>query len=318
METKQMTIADLNVVFGKEEEPLLHYVDSIVIKALNSDFFRVSTNDTKFFFKDTKIIEIDENEFVLCGILIKDTVLNIKSKYNEEVGLEKKNDKIQSSPYSVFMIYLKNHRMVLVKNQSSSPDIRSFSSTFREILGEYIKTENRKRKQEERKLLPYAMVSVNGIKTAASVREALKNVEKIESITFKLRPLNSEWDYEGSVFGSIDKEIRKTIQSKKGTMSFPSPQSKEGVAEIIEASQGLVKTEMKVKYNTDVSLSGTKSRGKIRDNEISEVVNIDIDKELEEAYDEIHNHGKEIKALNVQTRNHIIDYSHYINNRKRK
>lgn len=34
METKQMYVADLNVVFGKKEEPLIKYIDDIVLPAL--------------------------------------------------------------------------------------------------------------------------------------------------------------------------------------------------------------------------------------------------------------------------------------------
>ena len=30
MENKQMYVADINTVFGKEEEPLIRYIDSIV------------------------------------------------------------------------------------------------------------------------------------------------------------------------------------------------------------------------------------------------------------------------------------------------
>lgn len=40
MAEKQMTIADLNVVFGKEEEPLLKRMDDIVLPALQSGIIR--------------------------------------------------------------------------------------------------------------------------------------------------------------------------------------------------------------------------------------------------------------------------------------
>ena len=35
MESKQMYVADINVVFGKEEEPLIRYIDDIVLPALS-------------------------------------------------------------------------------------------------------------------------------------------------------------------------------------------------------------------------------------------------------------------------------------------
>ena len=133
-------------------------------------------------------------------------------------------------------------------------------------------------------------------------------------MTFKFYPLNSEWDY-GSVFGQIDRTIRKEIGSKKGKMVFTSPKSKDGVAEIIESTEGLVQSEMKVTYKSDLSISGTKKRGTIRDNEISDVMNIDLVNELDEAYLEIYENGKDIKALEVQPQNNLMYYREFLEKR---
>ena len=52
MAEKQMTIADLNVVFGKEEEPLLKRMDDIVLPALQSGIIRPASENTRFLFED--------------------------------------------------------------------------------------------------------------------------------------------------------------------------------------------------------------------------------------------------------------------------
>lgn len=315
-DTKQMYVADLNVVFGKNEEPLIKWVDNIVLPALSANLGNEESEKTTYIFDDIKLKEIEENEYIIQGILIKDTVLEVMSEYTKDKGLEKKNKRIKSSPYSIFMIYLRNHRMVLVKNQNGSPDIRSFGSAFKNSVKRYVTDQNNIRKSEGKDLYPMPKTHIAGIKTTQSVKESLKDVEKIQQLIFKFYPLNSEWDCD-SMFGEIDEKIRKTISSKKGRMIFQSPESKEGVAKIIEATEGLVKTEMKVLYNSDVSLTGTKRKGTIKDSEISEVMNIDITSELDQAYEEIYMDNKKITALNFQTENSTIDYQEFLRRRKK-
>lgn len=51
METKEMYIADLNMVFGKKNEPLLSHINDVVLPALQSNLFReTGKNNTIIFF----------------------------------------------------------------------------------------------------------------------------------------------------------------------------------------------------------------------------------------------------------------------------
>ena len=314
METKQLYVANINIVFGKEEEPLIERVDDIIIPALTSGIVKKSGEKTRFIFEDVLLREIEEDEWVIQGLFIKDTVLDVMSEYSPNTGLEKTEKHINSAPYSLFIIYLKNHRMVLVKNQSSSPDIRNFASAFKEIIGAYVRKENEH--LDKGKKLPKPIIFVSGIKTAASVKETLKDVEKINQLLLKFYPLNAEWDYD-PIFGEIDQKIRKTIQSKKGRMIFSSPQSKDGVADIIERTEGIVKSEMKVTYKGANPEDENKKTGTIRDDQISDVLSVDIYQELDSAYDEINSIGKSIHSINFQTKNHIIDYKRFLEKRKK-
>lgn len=315
MEEKQMYVGDLNTVFGKEEVPLLRRMDDIVFPALVSDIVITSSETTKYFFDDVEIKEMGD-ELVLCGLLIKDTILEVKTEYSKEDGLKKTDKHFQSSPYSLFMIYLKNHRMLLVKNQNGSPDLRSFSFAFRHTIDEYVRRHNKKVREEGKQedFFPFPKVNVSGIKSAESVREALKDVKKITELSVKFYPLNSEWDY-GNVFGDID-IIRKEIGSKKGQMIFPSPGNIEGVAEMIEKTEGLVKTEMKVRYKEGTK--GNRKTGKIKDNMISDISNIYISGDLDAAYDQIEELKPGIKSLNTISKNGIIEYEKYVNSKKKR
>ena len=312
METKQMYVADINAVFGKEEEPLVRYIDTIVLPALCGNIIADSTEKTRYFFEDVQIRDID-GELALSGLLIKDTVLEVLSEYTKQDGLKKTDKHFKSSPYSLFMIFLKNHRMMLVKNQNGSPDTRAFSFAFRTVIEKYIRQYNNEIRTDEeilnKEYLPYIRVKVSGIKTTASVKDALKDVEKITELTLKFYPLNSEWDY-GNVFGDIDSKIRKVIGSSKGKMTFPSPENMDGVASVIEKTEGMAKTEMKVKYKEGTH--GNKKTGKIKDHEISDVSIVKVLGDLDGAYSEIGNMKKDILAMNVESPNNIIEYEQFL------
>lgn len=309
MSSKQMVVANLNLVFGKKEDPLLKRLDDIVIPALKSGIIREASDKVRYLFKNCEIKEYN-NELVIKGVLVKDMIVDVRSELLEG-ELQKADKHIPSAPYSVFMVFLKNHRMVLVKNQSESPDIRSFKVTFRYVLKEFVFCENQKKKEIGRELLPYPKVNVTGIKTSQSVKKALEDVEKITELTFRFQPLNAEWDYD-PIFGGIDDSIRKVIGSKNGRMVFPSPTSKDGVAEVIENTEGLVNTKMKVLYRSDSKRGATQKKGTIKDNEISDVCTIEITEELDEAFDSIYNCKKDFSSLNVESKNNIILYDEYI------
>lgn len=308
MSSKQMVVANLNLVFGKKEDPLLKRLDDIVIPALKGGIIREASDKVRYLFKNCEIKEYGD-ELVLKGVLVKDMVVDVRSELLEG-ELQKADKHVPSAPYSVFMIFLKNHRMVLVKNQSESPDIRSFKVSFKFVLKEYVFSENQKRKKAGHELLPYPKVNVTGIKTSESVKKALEDVEKITELTFRFHPLNAEWDYD-PIFGVIDDSIRKVIGSKNGKMIFPSPTSKDGVADVIEKTEGLAKTKMKVQYKSDSKMGATQKKGTIKDNEISDVCTIDVTEELDEAFDSIYNCKKDFSSLNVESKNNIILYNEY-------
>lgn len=314
MSMKQMVIADLNVVFGKNEEPLLQRLDDIVVPALKSGIMRKASENTRYLFEDCDIVEMG-SEFILKGVLIKDTILDVMSEYTEE-GLRKTDKHFPSSPYSVFIVFLKNHRMLLVKNQSGSPDIRSFKTSFKYVLREYIHNENQVKRESKEVLLPHVKATVTGIKTSQSVKAALQDVEKVTELTFQFYPLNAEWDID-PIFGGIDESIRKVIGSKRGKMIFPSPESKDGVADVIEQTEGLVKSKLKVLYKEDSKKGKSQSTGTIKDNEISNVCNIEIDGELDESLEELYTYKKEFRSLNVESKNNLILYEEYLKKRKR-
>ena len=137
---KKMSVANFNIVFVKEDKeyPLLDYFDTILMPALRSGITRSQENNT-YLIMDTEVKEDKNAEFILTGLLVKSTTLEVKSMFDEDGNLVKRNDVYPAAPFSTFIIYLKNHRMILVENQKRESIIRQFSLNskicFRDICG---------------------------------------------------------------------------------------------------------------------------------------------------------------------------------------
>lgn len=318
METKQMYLANFNVTFGTKDSPLLEWLDEFVLPALNKGYKRELNKRTKIMFEDVKIEDIGDNEYVLRGVIIKDTILDIYNEYDDKNGLVDVEHHHKSAPYSTFVIYLKNHRMVLVRKQSGSPGLKVFASTVTDILRMYRREENKKRRNEGKEYLPNAIISVKGITSQTSINEFMKKVKKVKSVTFILKPKNNE---KGGLYGlldEIDDKIRKKSESKCAKVVVSSPGSMSAVASLINSVDGLIQTEMDVEYlneEFDEEANKLKKTGKIRDNEISQIVDVSIHSELRDSFGDVYSHCKSMSQLNVETDN-IVSYRDFLERRK--
>ncbi|MCI9583375.1 MAG: hypothetical protein HFG46_06785 [Clostridium sp.] len=316
---KKMFLANFNLTFGLKEEPLLKWLDEFVIPALNSGIRREMSDKRTMMFENVKIEELEKDNLILTGILIKDTVIDIYNQYTEDSGLVNTDEHHKSAPYSSFIIFLHNHRMVLVKRQSESPDLRSFSSTLMEILKKYRANANEERKKANIPLLPYAINGIKGIKDEKDISKALESVKKIKKLTLKLLPLNNEWGGWDGLIDGIDEQIRRESGSKTVKVIVSSPQSKAGVEKIIKETNGLLQTELDVEYfSDDIDEEGKerKNSGKIKDNQMQQAMDVDFPDELQDATEVIYQYCKAIPSLNVETTN-IIDYRAYLAKRRR-
>lgn len=317
LELKKMYLANFNVTFGDKEEPLLTWIDELVIPAMNSGTKREVSDSLSYLFKNVKITEYN-HELVLEGIIIKDTTLDIYNQLDEESELVDTDQHMKSAPYSVFMIFLKNHRMVLVKRQSGSPDLRSFSATLINSIKEYRREENKIRKEKGKPMLPYMICGIKGIKSESDIEKALKDVKRVKKLTMKILPQNNEVGGLYGIINGLQNEVRKRSQSKALRVVVTSPESKKGVEEIIKSTEDLVEVSMDVEYEDDeISPDGKKRKraGKIKDKDISQTMDIQISDDLKENKDEIYKYCEKINSLHVETEN-IIDYQKYVKKHK--
>lgn len=268
MSSKRVQVANFNVVFLEEQEeaPLLKYLDTIVIPALKSDIRKVY-KDASYLFTNIDVIKTKEDDYVLVGNIVKKTILEVKSDLDNNNRLIEKDEHYSAAPYSAFVIYLKNHRMIFVQNQKGSPNIKNFSSVIKFVLGEYIRKYNKEVINKEL-TLPFPFISIIGIPIRKNIKEALNEVKKINKLTLKFYPLNGDIDFSG-MFGGLTNDLRKAANCKRGELVLRSPQSIDGVINIITQSEGTVEPIIEVTYPN-------KTKGKITEDAISESMEMEF------------------------------------------
>lgn len=270
MNKKNAQVANFNIVFGDKEQPMLDFFDTIIYPAMTSNISRV-IDDNKYMFKNIEIVKNEEDVYVLKGILVKKTILEIKSDLDEEGELIEKDEKHSAAPYSVFVINLLNHRMIFMQNQKGSPTIPNFRSTLKYVIDAYINMKNKELSAEQK--LEYALVNVVGIPSAKSMDELLDNVKKINSLTLRFYPLNGDIDYT-EAFGILTTDMRRDVGCKNGEIIFKSPQSIDGIKKLLEKAAGTINPILRV-----ITKEGSKA--KLKDYELSEKYELDFEEDTD-------------------------------------
>lgn len=307
MSNRKLSVANFNIVFldGKDKEaPMLSYFNSIVWPALTSNIKR-TVGDSTYFLLNVELDTDNSGDYIITGNVVRKTILEKKSDMNEAGDQLVLMDEIYpTAPFSMFVIYLKNHRMVFVENQKGSPTLQMFSSTVKQILARYVKMQNIVREREGKEELPVPMVKVVGIPMRHKLKEVLYGVEKINKLVLKFHPLNGDIDFSG-VFGETLKEIRMNIGSKTGSISFNSPQNIDRIVEMVSDSEGTVEPIFEVTYPD-------KTKGKIRNNQIAEKRKIEIkEADMRDELNYIVEYGNSLESVANVSKGNLEIYNKY-------
>lgn len=239
---KTIHFANFNITFGEKEDPMLTHFEDVIFPAFISEHKRAKNDEgPAFYFDEVKIKEIDK-EYVLVGNYIKDTQYNVRTTV-QDGKLVSSPSAVPTAPYSRFIIFLKNHRMVLIRNESMSPGIQSFQSTVRDILNKYIRAYNRKIGNGKEKL-PNAIVNIVDIPLKDDIETVLSDVSKIKWIRFRFFPLNN--DFSLNPFALNINEEMKQLGSDTAFMQFNSPDSITEINSVIERTAGLARARLEV------------------------------------------------------------------------
>jgi hypothetical protein len=268
VDSKTSYIANFNVTFGKENEPMLSRFEDIILPAFTKEKnakIKLNKDSPSFFFEEVRLTNV-KGEFVLAGLIVKSTKLEVKSRIIDG-KLTRTNLEYPSDPYSYFIINLKNHRMVLVKNQKGSPTLKNFSSTANMLIKNHIREHNEVYIDDK---LPEANLNVVAIPFEGKISEEIKKVKKINQIQLKFYPLNGDI-IDNETVDDLNETLSK-LGSNTGHLQFNSPDNETNVADLLKDTKGLLKPTVRVTYANG-------SRATLKDDSFAEVIFIQVSEE---------------------------------------
>lgn len=139
---KVVEYANFNCVFGDKKEPLLSNLRELFLPALKSSENIFKTEDLSYKVDSVKILKYDHYGYCITGRFIKNTYLEVLSRQDEKNEIILTNETYQTSPYSLFLIFVQNHKMFFVKNQKGSPTLFSFAKIIKEMIIMYAEKNN--------------------------------------------------------------------------------------------------------------------------------------------------------------------------------
>ena len=193
---------------------------------------KVRTSKNVSYFSDVEL-KLINSEYVLTGNLIRETHYRVRTIVVDNELVSSPNS-VPTAPYSRFLIYLKSHRMILVKNEGQSPNLKSFQAVLRKVVERYIREVNRERDKADLPLFPNALINIVNMPLPDSIDETIKEFAKIKSINLRFFPLNNDID-PAPLLGLV-RSTMNSIDSKTGNLTFNSPKSANGISDLFQDS----------------------------------------------------------------------------------
>ncbi|WBA16387.1 hypothetical protein [Salinivibrio proteolyticus] len=222
--------------FG-QHKLLDHYVD-LVHPAFVNNHVR-TYGDSRWLFNGVQLIEIDiDNEVLpfIYGRIVKDTILE-REQILQDGDLVDDSLSMQSSPSSIFILSLKEHRIFFIKEHKDAPTMDSFKTTIERFINdERINLINEifdgEKKQKEihggnyrvtkKKDLevryPKPDIEVIPLSSDADIEEFIKGMKSIDKLTLNLVMPNSESDCNG--FFKCWRDENKKLKQSKSKVEF--------------------------------------------------------------------------------------------------
>ncbi|MFL0245584.1 hypothetical protein [Candidatus Clostridium stratigraminis] len=330
MKDTMCTIANFNCTFNVdgESKPMLEYFQSIILPAMSNPKIMRETKKgeqitAKYFLYDVELIEISKGEYALIGKHVKRAFLRIDQDITPEEGIVPIGETRTSAPYSIFILLLRNHRVIYFKNSDQgAPDIRSFSKTVREIVRQFLRgkrndlinelknskfiydeVEYKKIRDFTEKVLnkkyPDSEINIVPIESNELIEEKFKEIYKIKKFNLYVYKLNSENHYD-DYLDSVS-NFATTIGTEKIVQTANGPKNIGAIKKMLSSARG------KFDYLID-AISRKDDKIKLRPTDVSESIPIKYDEkstdedivksvyELVKSKSEVSNDNSEINA----------------------
>lgn len=261
--------------FGELE--MLDLCEEVVIPAFTDTTFRRTYKDTTYFFHDVQLVTVSEEgkhpEPAIAGKFVKDTILAREQIY-EEGKLVKSPQKIASAPSSLFVLTLREHKLLFLPEVSGAPGIESFRSTtekflkqarsifIRETIESMLEQQfpygaNREEKKKTREAVmekfPPPNLEVISLASEESLDAFVDRFDKLKVFSVRLVRPNNEINNEG--FFEKLRDQTDHLQAASASLNYRNP---EGLAKPHVKDQA----ESALDGNAEIALMGTDREGR--------------------------------------------------------
>lgn len=233
------------------DDNLLDYAEDIVLPAFLDDaLVREYGDHTAYFFYEVQLIKLTDEEDSPVGIvgqLIKDTMLEREQVFDPKEGIRRDPQSMPSSPSTFFLLILDNHKLVLVPETPSAPDLSAFAATARDFIKKKRKIYISQIREQYKEIgiaitlkqleqnIPVPKVVAVPLASAESIQQFIRRYSVLKKVQVRLLKPNDEIDpveiYKGFRGRSAQLKSEKTLV----TYSNPDGLNKKAAADEIES-----------------------------------------------------------------------------------
>ena len=294
---REAELANFNCTFGQEDLGMaIHFMD-VIYPALQQGYKR-ETKNARYYIDNVEIIEVAGLGYVLVGTHIYQTTFKKETDYDPEDGIMYVNEEIETSPYSAFGIILKNHRMIHIRNESSSPRLNWLGTTIRNFIEQYIKDKSLN--------VPLPKIDIVPIASETEIDQQVKKFERIKLLEFTYFPLNG--DIDNSSFFDKNRETMEKLDSKNMKSDIKEPKNIENIIKLIKEGKDLVSTRI-----TGINRQGNELM--VTNNSFKEKIPLNLPEDIESIVGSIKDALEKLsgrKSLNEASKANEDNYKRYI------
>ena len=205
MRQHDVKYANLTCLFG--DQPLLSFLDPIVIDAFVNDTYYRKRGRTHYHFIDTSIENLGTREnvdFCIVGRFVKSTVLKRTQVLDVDSGkLVKDEQTLETAPSAFFVFRLLGHRLIYLAETPYSPNLTAFEASvakhlklarLKHIDQEYEKLQREVTKKSLHEKIPVPRIRVTPISGEDELRSFLERFSIISKVEVTVHERNEEID----------------------------------------------------------------------------------------------------------------------------
>lgn len=260
--TRKHAVNFANYICRFEHLELLDLVEEVVIPSFTSGYIR-TYRESKYFFHDIRfenLIETDKGyEPAIFGRIVKDTVLHSQQVF-QAGALVASDEKIESSPSSIFVLLLKTHKLIFLKEYGRSPNLEAFRSTslqfikkqrvklINDIYESQEPNQKKLNKGEIGAMYPLPTLDILPLSNQEELSEFVSRFKVLQSVTVKMIKPNNEINQDK--FFKTARRISDSLGSSQSKISF---RNKDGLVK----EKAVAEIEPALDGNSSISFSGT-------------------------------------------------------------